>query len=121
MTEHFRQPVAIKYTLKGKKNRGIPARKPFYITKAYTQLKSKPFINLFIYLSIFINNVFVLITSVAFDWYKTFTKSSYGEEKILSTQTFDDAVESWLTQKKKKPAKSIFEKEVAAAVDLLDF
>ena len=64
----------------------------------------------------------MLITSVAtFDWYKTFTKSSYGEEKILSTKTFDDAVESWLTQKKQKSAKSAFEKEVAVAADLLDF
>lgn len=87
---------------KRKKTRGIPARKPFYLTKVYTQLKSKAFINLYPSIYLFINNFFcALITSVAtFDWYKTFTKSSYGEEKILSTKTFDDAMESWLTQKK---------------------
>ena len=44
---------------KRKTTRGIPARKPFYLTKVYSQLKSKPFINLFIYLSIFINNFFL--------------------------------------------------------------
>ena len=42
--------------------------KPFYLTKVYTQLKSKPFINLSIYLYIFINIFFCVDYISCYIW-----------------------------------------------------
>jgi hypothetical protein len=54
------------------------------------------------------------------DWYKDFTKLTYGEPKSMPNEIFWKGVDSWLTQKKSRSAQAAFAKELLRETEILD-